>query len=142
MIEIRLFSLFSLGEMFMDIRCVNSLVLAYLGDAVYEEYIRDFLIKKKINKVNDLQKESINYVSAKRQAYFLDKMLDRDFFNEDEISVIKRARNAKSHPNPKGCSVIEYKKATAIEALIGYLKLSNRMDRINEVMNYIVEELC
>ena len=56
----------------MDIRCVNSLVLAYLGDAVYEEYIRDFLIKKKINKVNDLQKESINYVSAKRQAYFLD----------------------------------------------------------------------
>ena len=126
----------------MDIRCVNSLVLAYLGDAVYEEYIRMYLTRKKINKVNDLQKESINYVSAKRQAYFLDKMLDSDFFNEEEISVIKRARNAKSHPNPKGCSVIEYKKATAIEALIGYLKLSNRMDRIDEVMNYIVEELC
>ena len=69
-------------------------------------------------------------------------MLDSDFFNEEEISVIKRARNAKSHANPKGCSVIEYKKATAIEALIGYLKLSNRMDRIDEVMNYIVEELC
>ena len=142
MIEIRLYSLFFFLFLFMDIRCVNSLVLAYLGDAVYEEYIRDFLIKKKINKVNDLQKESINYVSAKRQAYFLDKMLDSDFFNEDEISVIKRARNAKSHANPKGCSVIEYKKATAIEALIGYLKLSNRMDRIDEVMNYIVEELC
>ena len=140
MIEIRLFSLFSLEEMFMDIRCVNSLVLAYLGDAVYEEYIRDFLIKKKINKVNDLQKESINYVSAKRQAYFLDKMLDSDFFNEEEISVIKRARNAKSHPNPKGCSVIEYKKATALEALIGYLKLSNRVDRIDEVIKFITEE--
>ena len=126
----------------MDIRCVNSLVLAYLGDAVYEEYIRMYLTRKKIGKVNDLQKESINYVSAKRQAYFLDKMLNSDYFNEEEISVIKRARNAKSHPNPKGCSVIEYKKATAIEALIGYLKLSNRMDRIDEVMNYIVEELC
>ena len=142
MIEIRLYSLFSLEEMFMDIRCVNSLVLAYLGDAVYEEYIRMYLVEKKFNKVNDLQRESINYVSAKRQAFFLDKMLDRDFFNEDEISVIRRARNAKSHPNPKGCSVIEYKKATALEALIGYLKLENKENRIDEVMNYIVEELC
>ena len=59
----------------MDIRCVNSLVLAYLGDAVYEEYIRMYLVEKNINKVNDLQRESINYVSAKRQAYFIDKML-------------------------------------------------------------------
>ncbi len=126
----------------MDIRCVNSLVLAYLGDAVYEEYIRDFLIKKKINKVNDLQKESINYVSAKRQAYFLDKMLELSFLNDEEIDVVKRARNAKSHPNPKGCSVIEYKKATAIEALIGYLKLENKENRIDEVMKLITEELC
>ncbi len=124
----------------MDIRCVNSLVLAYLGDAVYEEYIREFLIEKKINKVNDLQNESINYVSAKRQAYFLDKMLNSDFFTVDEISVIKRARNAKSHSNPKGCSVIEYKKATALEALIGYLKLEGKEIRIIEIMKYITEE--
>ena len=124
----------------MDIRCINSLVLAYLGDAVYEEYIRMYLIEKNINKVNDLQKESINYVSAKRQAYFLDKMLNSDFFNEDENSVIKRARNAKSHPNPKGCSVIEYKKATALEALIGYLRLEGKEIRIVEIMKYITEE--
>ncbi len=126
----------------MDIRCVNSLVLAYLGDAVYEEYIRMYLIEKKIGKVNDLQKESISYVSARRQAYFLDKMLDSDFLNLEEISVVKRARNAKSHPNPRGSSIIEYKKATALEALIGYLKLEGRKTRIDEVMNYIVEELC
>lgn len=126
----------------MDIRCVNSLVLAYLGDAIYEEYIREFLIEKKINKVNDLQKESINYVSAKRQAYFLDKMLDKNFFNEDEINVIKRARNTKSHSNPKGCSIIEYKKSTAFEALIGYLKLEGKDYRITEIINNITEELC
>ena len=126
----------------MDIRCVNSLVLAYLGDAVYEEYFRMYLIEKKIGKVNDLQKESISYVSARRQAYFLDKMLDSDFLSEEEISVVKRARNAKSHPNPRGSSIIEYKKATALEALIGYLKLEGRKTRIDEVMNYIVEELC
>ena len=77
----------------MDIRCVNSLVLAYLGDAVYEEYIRMYLIEKKIGKVNDLQKESISYVSARRQAYFLDKMLDSDFLSEEEISIVKREGN-------------------------------------------------
>ena len=126
----------------MDIRCVNSLVLAYLGDAVSEEYIRMYLINKGIKKVNDLQKESINYVSARRQAYFLDKMLELSFLNDEEIDLVKRARNAKSHPNPKGCSVIEYKKATAIEALIGYLKLENKENRIDEVMKLITEELC
>ena len=126
----------------MDIRCVNSLVLAYIGDALYEEYIRMYLIGKKINKVNDLQKVSINYVSAKRQAFFLDKMLELSFFNTEELDVIKRARNAKSHSNPKGCSVIEYKKATALEALIGYLKLEDRKTRIDEIMKIITEELC
>ena len=126
----------------MDVRCINSLVLAYLGDAVYEEYIRIYLIKKGINKVNDLQKESINYVSAKRQAYYLDKMFELSFLNDEEIDVVKRARNAKSHANPKGCSVIEYKKATALEALIGYLKLEDRKIRIDEIMNLIMEELC
>lgn len=124
----------------MDIRCINSLVLAYLGDAVYEEYIRMYLINKGINKVNDLQKESINYVSARRQAYFLDKMLELSFLNDKEIDVVKRARNAKSHPNPKGCSMIEYKKATAIEALIGYLKLENKENRIDEIMKFIMED--
>ena len=124
----------------MDIRCINSLVLAYLGDAVYEEYIRMYLINKGINKVNDLQKESINYVSAKRQAYFLDKMLELSFLNDEEIDVVKRARNAKSHPNPKGCSMIEYKKATAIEALIGYLKFENKENRIDEIMKFIMED--
>ena len=69
-------------------------------------------------------------------------MLDSNFFNEDEINVIRRARNAKSHANPKGCSVIEYKKATAIEALIGYLKLSDKDDRIDEIMKFITEDLC
>ncbi len=124
----------------MNVRCVNSLVLAYLGDSLYEEYIRMFLIKKNFLKVNDLQNEAIKYVSAKGQAYYLDKMIRSNYFSEDEMSVIKRARNCKSHASPKGCSVIEYKKATALEALLGYLKLSNNEDRINDIMSFIVEE--
>ena len=70
------------------------------------------------------------------------ELLDLIYDNDEEIDVVKRARNAKSHPNPKGCTVIEYKKATALEALVGYLRLEGRKIRIDEVMNYIVEELC
>lgn len=126
----------------MDIRCINSLVLAYLGDAVYEEKIREYLISQGINKVNDLQKEAVNYVSAKKQAYFLDKLIASSFFTDQELMVIKRARNSKSHANPKGCSVIEYKKATGLEAIIGYYKLINAEKRIDLLMNFILEVKC
>ena len=126
----------------MDIRCINSLVLAYLGDALYEEKIREYLIGKGINKVNDLQKESVNYVSAKKQAYFLDKLIADSFFTDQELMIVKRARNSKSHTNPKGCSVIEYKKATGLEAVIGYYKLINDEKRIDLLMNFILEEKC
>ena len=123
----------------MDIRGINSLVLAYLGDAVYEEKIRLYLLSKGINKVNLLQQEAINYVSAKRQAYFLDILLGREFFNEEEVLVIKRARNAKSHNAPKGCDIITYKKATGLEAVIGYFKLTGQEEKINKLIEIIVE---
>ena len=123
----------------MDIRGINSLVLAYLGDAVYEEKIRLYLLSKGINKVNLLQQVAINYVSAKRQAYFLDILLEKEFFNEAEISVIKRARNAKSHNAPKGCDIITYKKATGLEAVIGYFKLTGQEEKINKLIEIIVE---
>lgn len=119
---------------------VNVLVLAYLGDTIYEDYIRKFLINKKIGNVNDLQKEAINYVSAVNQARFLQKLMDENFFNDDEISVIKRARNYKSSSHPKNCDIVTYKHATALEALIGYLELTNNRDRIDEIMEKILWE--
>ena len=64
---------------FMQTREINVLVLAYLGDTIYENYVRKYLINKGISNVNDLQKEAINYVSAKSQAGFLSKMLDGNF---------------------------------------------------------------
>jgi len=117
---------------------VNVLVLAYLGDTIYEDYIRKFLINKKIGNVNDLQKEAVNYVSAVNQARFLQQLMGEDFFNDDEISVIKRARNYKSNSHPKNCDIVTYKHATALEALIGYLELTNKKDRIDEIMEKIL----
>ena len=80
----------------MKIEQINVLVLAYLGDTIYEDYIREYLIGLGINNVNDLQKESISYVSAKGQAAFLTKMIDSNFLTEDEIIIVKRGKNEKN----------------------------------------------
>ncbi len=117
-------------------RDINSLSLAYLGDAVYELYIRLYLLDSN-KKVNDLQKEAINYVSAKAQSKFLDNMIDNNFLTEEEINIVKRARNHKSHPS-KSADIITYKKSTGLEALIGYLKIKKDDERIEKIMKYIV----
>ena len=118
---------------------INSLALAYLGDAIYELYVRKYLINKKIVKVNNLQKEAIKYVSAKNQAKFLTDMMNDNFFKEEEIDIIKRARNHKSHAS-KSTDIITYKYSTSLEALIGYLYLNENNKRIDEIMKYILEE--
>lgn len=124
----------------MNVKEINVLVLAYLGDTIYEDYIRKFLISLGINNVNELQKKAVEYVSAKRQAKFITKMLDEEFLNNEEIDVFKRARNYKSSSHLKNCDIITYKYATGLEALIGYLELSNNHSRIDEIMNYILED--
>lgn len=119
---------------------INVLVLAYLGDTIYENYVRRYLIDKGIGNVNDLQKEAISYVSAKSQASFLTKMLDNDFLTNSEIDVVKRARNYKTTSHPKNCDIVTYKYATGLEALIGYLELINNRERIDKIMNFILEK--
>ncbi len=122
----------------MDIRQVNVLVLAYLGDTIYEDYIREYLIKLGINNVNELQKRSVDYVSAKAQAAILTRLINENEFNDEEMDIIKRARNNRSKSHPKSCDIITYKYATAFEALIGYLKLQNNNERIDEIINKIL----
>lgn len=122
----------------MNANEVNVLVLAYLGDNIYEYYVRKYLIEKGIASVNELQKSAVNYVSAVNQSKYLMDMLENNFFTEDEIWVIKRARNHKCNSHPKNCDIITYKHATALEALIGYLEITNYRTRIEEIMNYIL----
>lgn len=119
---------------------INVLVLAYLGDTIYENYVRKFLINRGIANVNDLQKEAVNYVSAKSQAGYLTKMMDSNFLSEEEIIVVKRARNYKTTSHPKNCDIVTYKYATGLESLIGYLEMENRRNRIDEIMNFILGE--
>lgn len=77
-------------------------------------------------------------MSAKNQARFLEELMNENFFSDEEISIIKRARNHKGVSHPKNCDIVTYKHATALEALIGYLKLENQDDRIDAIMNKIL----
>lgn len=118
----------------------NMLVLAYLGDSIYETYIRKYLIDKGICKVKELQEASIKFVSAKGQAGFLKDMIDNSFLNEEEINIVKCARNHKNNHKPKNCDIVTYKYATGFEALIGYLYYKNNNSRIEEIINYILNK--
>lgn len=122
----------------MNLLEVNVLVLAYMGDTVYEDYIRKYLINKGIGNVNDLQTESLKYVSAINQAKFLTEMIDNNYLSEKELDIVKRARNYKTTSHPKSCDIITYKYATGLEALIGYLYLDDNIERVNEIMNFIL----
>ncbi len=126
-----------LGD-FMSTKEINVLVLAYIGDSIYEEYIRKYLVSLGISNVNDLQKESIKFVSANGQAKFLKELLDTNYLTEEEINIVKRARNYKTTSHPKSCDIVTYKHATGLEALIGYLELENNRERVNEIMNFII----
>lgn len=121
----------------MEIKEINALALAYLGDSVYEIYIRKYLINKGIFKVKDLQEQAIKYVSAGGQAKYLKELIERNYFNENELNIISRGRNHKGSRHPKGCDIVTYKHATGLETLIGHLYLENKFDRINDIMKEI-----
>lgn len=116
---------------------MNNLVLAYLGDAVFELYVRNHLIDKGLCKVKDLQNYAIKYVSASSQSNILDRLIENEVLSEEEIDIIKRGRNAHSHQN-KSTDIITYKKATGLETLIGHLYKTDRK-RLDEIMKEVLK---
>lgn len=118
---------------------INVLALAYLGDSIYEVYIREYLIKNGICNVKKLQEEAIKYVSAKGQAYYLSVMIQQNFFSKEELNIIYRGRNHKSHKSPKNTDIKTYKQSTGLETLIGFLYLDNNKKRIDQILEYILE---
>ena len=112
--------------------------LAYeYRDSIYEVYVREYLIENNIVKVNDLQKNAVKYVSAKGQYKYLMSMIESNFLTEEELTIVTRARNHKSHTSPKNTDIVTYKYSTGLEALIGYLYLSGKNNRISDIMEYI-----
>ncbi len=116
---------------------LNGLTLAYLGDSIYELYIREFLLTKGYTKVDKLHKEAIKFTSAKGQKEALDKIYE--FLTESEIAVFKRGRNANTDRKPKNTNLATYKQATGFEALIGYLYLSSDKERLDELIQIIIK---
>lgn len=124
----------------MEIVPYNGNTLAYIGDAVMSLQVRNYLVSEKnLQKPNVLQKESVKFVSAKSQAAFLNKMIEENILNEDELLIVKRGRNAKSDSVAKNVDVVTYRIATGLEALWGYLYISNQHERLDELWKYIIQ---
>ena len=124
-----------------DIDTVNysPLTFAFIGDAVYEVVIRTMIVDEANRSANDLHKESSNYVKASTQAKLSEILMDD--FDEDELAVFKRGRNAKINTKAKNASLSEYKKATGFEAVIGYLYLEGKTERMIKLIKKGLEEL-
>ena len=121
----------------MDLNKINISSFAYIGDSVYELCVRKNLISKNILKPNEYCKMSKNYVSAVSQEKILNELLIRQKLTDEEIYIIKRARNYTPKSKPKNVKITTYKKATALEALFGYLYLNNDINRIKQIFNEI-----
>ena len=116
-----------------EVNLMSPLTWAYIGDCVYELYIRTKLVNETNLKPHNLHIEAIKYVKAKAQAELLEKMMDK--LTEEEQDIVRRGRNAENHHLPKNADPEDYMYATAFEGLIGYLFLSRRDERLKEILN-------
>lgn len=115
---------------------MNSLVLAYLGDAVFEVYIREYLIlDKKIAKPHELQMTSVRYVCAEAQAEFIKKARAANFLTDEEVAIYKRGRNTHGHAKSNNRTRV-HNESTGFEAIIGTLYLRHDMSRIEEIVDF------
>lgn len=123
----------------VDARQYSPLVLAYVGDAVYEIIIRTKIVNGGSVQVNKLHKHSANLVKAETQAKMIVALMEE--LTEEEIAVYKRGRNAKSYTMAKNASMKDYRMATGFEALVGYLYLSEQNHRLIELVSHGLEKI-
>ncbi|MEH7376942.1 Mini-ribonuclease 3 [Neobacillus drentensis] len=119
----------------VDVKQLNSLALAYIGDAIYETYVRRHLLYSGKVRPNQLHRTGTTYVSAKAQSQILFQMMDHKLLDEEELAVVMRGRNAKSGTVPKNTDVQTYHYSTAFEALMGYLYLTGKKERLEELIS-------
>ena len=122
----------------MDYNQLNGLSLAYLGDAVFELIVREYLLNKGYSKVNTLNKKCVEFTSGKAQADFIYFLINGKILSNDELSIYKRGRNSHIGSFRKNIDVETYLAATGFEALIGFLYLRDK-DRLNDIIKLIIE---
>lgn len=120
-----------------DVKFLNPLVMAFVGDSIYSLYVKTQQLNLFAEKVNNLTKKTAEKVNAKAQEQALFKVMDK--LTEEEIDIVKRARNANIHTRAKNYSIEEYRHATALEALLGYLYLTSNTNRLQELLKLIFE---
>jgi len=119
----------------IDVKQLNALALAYMGDAVYEQAVREHLLRSGRVRPNVLHKAATQYVSARSQATVVKNMLESKFLTAEEEAVMRRGRNAKSGSVPKNTDVATYKSSSGFEAVLGYLYLLGRTERVQEFIS-------
>ena len=117
---------------------ISPLVLAFVGDSVHTMFVRNFVVKSKLEKLNDYNTHSYHYCKAKTQSMLLDKITE--LLTDEEKDVVRRTRNTKTNNIAKNSNLTEYKKATCFEALIGWLYLGGQEERLNEFLNKSIED--
>lgn len=122
-----------------DVRMVNALNLAFIGDTLYDLYVRTVLVAQSGCPVQELHKKAIGYVNAAAQASAVQLIMDE--LTEEELAVYKRGRNTKTATTPKHADIQDYRAATGLEAVLGYLYLSGNESRAFELMSLALERL-
>ena len=117
---------------------LSPLKLAYLGDAVLDIFVRDYMVKNDLGTAGALHKKAITIVNASAQAAFIANALET--LTEDETHVFKRGRNAKSGMIPKNANVADYRMATGFEALLGYLYAQGSYKQLDEILNALIQQ--
>lgn len=120
-----------------EVNLMSPLIWAYVGDAVYELYVRNYLVSTTKLNPHKLHIEAIKYVKAGAQAKKLENIMSE--LSEEEKDIVRRARNTQNHHLPKNANVVEYMYSTAFEGLIGYLYLTNQNNRLKEILKKCCE---
>lgn len=124
---------------YQDVDQLNALALAYMGDAVYEQAVREHLLRSGRVKPNTLHRMSTTFVSAKAQAVVLKRLTEEGFLSETELAIMRRGRNAKSGSVPKNTDVQTYNFSTAFEAVLGWNYLKDHKERVAEIITHAID---
>ncbi len=125
----------------MDNKLLNPLTLAYMGDAVLDQHVREYIVLKLKAKPNRLHQEAKRYVSAKSQAQTLEYLMEHNWFSESEQDIVRRGRNAKSYTKAKNTDIQTYRKSSGLEAVIGFLYLEKEYERLSALLETIIQNV-